>query len=110
MKGALQIKFIIIIILMKETSKRDKLPGGWIIQTGLGMQRGSRLGATRRERFRKGLGLLKKLRLFHTTPQVLKETLRLYPTAPGTSRDVMEDFVINGIPIPGGVSCMVSLC
>ena len=48
------------------------------------------------------------LRLFLTTPQVLKETLRLYPTAPGTSRDVMEDFVINGIPIPGGVTCFVS--
>lgn len=41
-------------------------------------------------------------------PQVLKETLRLYPTAPGTSRDVPEDIVINGIHIPGPVTCMVS--
>uniref|UniRef100_A0A665VWH7 Cholesterol 24-hydroxylase n=1 Tax=Echeneis naucrates TaxID=173247 RepID=A0A665VWH7_ECHNA len=28
--------------------------------------------------------------------QVLKETLRLYPTAPGTSREVPEDIVISG--------------
>ncbi|KAM9356433.1 cholesterol 24-hydroxylase-like [Pholidichthys leucotaenia] len=34
--------------------------------------------------------------------QVLKETLRLYPTAPGTSRDILEDVVIDGIRIPGG--------
>ncbi|XP_070843791.1 cholesterol 24-hydroxylase-like [Chaetodon trifascialis] len=40
--------------------------------------------------------------------QVLKETLRIYPTAPGTSRDVLEDIVIAGIHIPGGVTCMLS--
>ncbi|XP_070843790.1 cholesterol 24-hydroxylase-like [Chaetodon trifascialis] len=40
--------------------------------------------------------------------QVLKETLRIYPTAPGTSRDVLEDIVIAGIHIPGGVTCMFS--
>ncbi|XP_051954567.1 cholesterol 24-hydroxylase-like isoform X1 [Xyrauchen texanus] len=33
--------------------------------------------------------------------QVLKETLRLYPTAPGTSRWLPEDMVINGLKIPG---------
>ncbi|XP_071334817.1 cholesterol 24-hydroxylase-like [Trachinotus anak] len=38
--------------------------------------------------------------------QVLKETLRIYPTAPGTSRDILEDMVINGIHIPGGVNCI----
>uniref|UniRef100_A0A672T4Z9 Cholesterol 24-hydroxylase n=1 Tax=Sinocyclocheilus grahami TaxID=75366 RepID=A0A672T4Z9_SINGR len=37
--------------------------------------------------------------------QVLKETLRLYPTAPGTSRWLHEDMVINGLKIPG--SCAV---
>uniref|UniRef100_A0A8C2Z2L7 Cholesterol 24-hydroxylase n=1 Tax=Cyclopterus lumpus TaxID=8103 RepID=A0A8C2Z2L7_CYCLU len=40
--------------------------------------------------------------------QVLKETLRIYPTAPGTSRDVLEDIVIDGIHIPGGVTCFFS--
>ncbi|KAK7907122.1 hypothetical protein WMY93_015734 [Mugilogobius chulae] len=40
--------------------------------------------------------------------QVLKETLRLYPTAPTTSRDVLEDIVIDGHHIPGGVTCMLS--
>ncbi|XP_076612084.1 cholesterol 24-hydroxylase-like [Chaetodon auriga] len=40
--------------------------------------------------------------------QVLKETLRIYPTAPGTSRDVLEDIVIAGIHIPGGVICLFS--
>ncbi|CDQ87533.1 unnamed protein product [Oncorhynchus mykiss] len=40
--------------------------------------------------------------------QVLKETLRLYPTAPGTSRFIPNDIVINGIPIHAGVSCVVS--
>ncbi|KAJ8007314.1 hypothetical protein DPEC_G00116250 [Dallia pectoralis] len=34
--------------------------------------------------------------------QVLKETLRLYPTAPGTSRYISDDITINGIRIPGG--------
>ncbi|CDQ90651.1 unnamed protein product [Oncorhynchus mykiss] len=41
--------------------------------------------------------------------QVLKETLRLYPTAPGTSRFIPNDIVINGIPIPAGVTCVVSM-
>ncbi|XP_028996169.1 cholesterol 24-hydroxylase-like [Betta splendens] len=36
--------------------------------------------------------------------QVLKETLRLYPTAPGTSREMAKDMVIDGIHIPGGVT------
>ncbi|XP_053301363.1 cholesterol 24-hydroxylase [Pleuronectes platessa] len=40
--------------------------------------------------------------------QVLKETLRIYPTAPGTSRDVLEDMVIDGIHIPAGFTCMFS--
>ncbi len=39
---------------------------------------------------------------------MLKETLRLYPTAPGTARDIQEDMVIDGVHIPGGVSCVVS--
>uniref|UniRef100_A0AAY4AVX0 Cholesterol 24-hydroxylase n=1 Tax=Denticeps clupeoides TaxID=299321 RepID=A0AAY4AVX0_9TELE len=34
--------------------------------------------------------------------QVLKETLRLYPTAPGTTRWAADDIVIDGIKIPGG--------
>uniref|UniRef100_A0AAZ3RL16 Cholesterol 24-hydroxylase n=1 Tax=Oncorhynchus tshawytscha TaxID=74940 RepID=A0AAZ3RL16_ONCTS len=38
--------------------------------------------------------------------QVLKETLRLYPTAPGTSRFIPNNIVINGIPIPAGVTCV----
>ncbi|ROL53535.1 Cholesterol 24-hydroxylase [Anabarilius grahami] len=33
--------------------------------------------------------------------QVLKETLRLYPTAPGTNRWLHEDMVINGVKVPG---------
>uniref|UniRef100_H3B7K5 Cholesterol 24-hydroxylase n=1 Tax=Latimeria chalumnae TaxID=7897 RepID=H3B7K5_LATCH len=36
--------------------------------------------------------------------QVLKESLRLYPPGPGTSRWVPEDAVIEGIKIPGKVS------
>uniref|UniRef100_A0A672ZQJ7 Cholesterol 24-hydroxylase n=1 Tax=Sphaeramia orbicularis TaxID=375764 RepID=A0A672ZQJ7_9TELE len=40
--------------------------------------------------------------------QVLKETLRLYSTVPGTSRDILEDMVIDGIRIPGGFTCMLS--
>ncbi|XP_005724928.1 cholesterol 24-hydroxylase-like isoform X2 [Pundamilia nyererei] len=40
--------------------------------------------------------------------QVLKETLRIYPPAPGTSRDVAEDMVIDGIHIPGGFSVVFS--
>ncbi|XP_042175115.1 cholesterol 24-hydroxylase-like [Oncorhynchus tshawytscha] len=38
--------------------------------------------------------------------QVLKETLRLYPTALVTSRFISNDIVINGIPIPAGVTCV----
>ncbi|XP_026174316.1 cholesterol 24-hydroxylase-like [Mastacembelus armatus] len=37
--------------------------------------------------------------------QVLKETLRIYPTVPGTSRELPEDMVIAGIHIPGGSTC-----
>lgn len=40
--------------------------------------------------------------------QVLKETLRMYPTAPGTSRWVKEDITISGIHIPGGIACFFS--
>uniref|UniRef100_A0A3Q3K3I5 Cytochrome P450, family 46, subfamily A, polypeptide 1, tandem duplicate 4 n=1 Tax=Monopterus albus TaxID=43700 RepID=A0A3Q3K3I5_MONAL len=40
--------------------------------------------------------------------QVLKETLRIYPTAPGTSRELPEDMVISGIHIPGGCICIFS--
>ncbi|KAM3860915.1 cholesterol 24-hydroxylase-like [Diretmus argenteus] len=40
--------------------------------------------------------------------QVLKETLRMYPTAPGTSRTVNEDMVIEGISIPGGFISLFS--
>ncbi|XP_030577868.1 cholesterol 24-hydroxylase-like [Archocentrus centrarchus] len=40
--------------------------------------------------------------------QVLKETLRIYPLAPGTARDVAEDMVIDGIHIPGGFSAVFS--
>lgn len=39
---------------------------------------------------------------------MLKETLRLYPTAPGTSRSIDEDIVIDGIRVPGGVVAFVS--
>ncbi|KAK7907115.1 hypothetical protein WMY93_015727 [Mugilogobius chulae] len=38
--------------------------------------------------------------------QVLKETLRLYPSAPGTSRDIPFDMKINGLHIPAGASAM----
>lgn len=34
--------------------------------------------------------------------QVLKETLRLYPTAPATSREVSEDMTVGGYHVPGG--------
>uniref|UniRef100_A0A3B4B807 Cytochrome P450, family 46, subfamily A, polypeptide 1, tandem duplicate 4 n=1 Tax=Periophthalmus magnuspinnatus TaxID=409849 RepID=A0A3B4B807_9GOBI len=36
--------------------------------------------------------------------QVLKESLRLYPPLVGTSRDLNNDMVIDGIRIPGGLS------
>ncbi|KAG7262034.1 hypothetical protein CRUP_027896 [Coryphaenoides rupestris] len=38
-----------------------------------------------------------------TSWKVLKETLRLYPTAPGTSREVSDDMTIGGYNVPGGV-------
>ncbi|CAL8313558.1 unnamed protein product [Lota lota] len=38
--------------------------------------------------------------------QVLKETLRMYATAPGTSRELPEDMTISGVHIPAGVMCM----
>ncbi|XP_028858510.1 cholesterol 24-hydroxylase-like [Denticeps clupeoides] len=40
--------------------------------------------------------------------QVLKETLRLYPTAPGTTRWAADDIVIDGIKIPGGFQVVLS--
>ncbi|XP_033846327.1 cholesterol 24-hydroxylase-like isoform X3 [Periophthalmus magnuspinnatus] len=40
--------------------------------------------------------------------QVLKESLRLYPPLVGTSRDLNNDMVIDGIRIPGGVTCVLS--
>ncbi|NP_001079780.1 cytochrome P450 family 46 subfamily A member 1, gene 2 L homeolog [Xenopus laevis] len=36
--------------------------------------------------------------------QVLKETLRLYPTAPGTSRALEKEIVIEGVRIPPNVT------
>uniref|UniRef100_A0A8C6KR71 Cytochrome P450, family 46, subfamily A, polypeptide 1 n=1 Tax=Nothobranchius furzeri TaxID=105023 RepID=A0A8C6KR71_NOTFU len=38
--------------------------------------------------------------------QVLKETLRLYPTAPAVFRKIPEDTAIDGLHVPGGVSCI----
>ncbi|XP_077319870.1 cholesterol 24-hydroxylase-like [Lithobates pipiens] len=40
------------------------------------------------------------------TTQVLKESLRLYPPGPGTSRYIKNDAEIAGIRIPGGVPIM----
>ncbi|XP_024146435.1 cholesterol 24-hydroxylase [Oryzias melastigma] len=40
--------------------------------------------------------------------QVLKETLRLYSTAPGTSRELAEEITIDGIRIPVGTNLMFS--
>ncbi|KAK7907132.1 hypothetical protein WMY93_015744 [Mugilogobius chulae] len=40
--------------------------------------------------------------------QVLKETLRLYATAPVTNRDIPVDIKINGVHIPAGVTAMLS--
>ncbi|XP_075136795.1 cholesterol 24-hydroxylase-like [Leptodactylus fuscus] len=40
--------------------------------------------------------------------QVLKETLRLYPTAPGTSRTSLEEIVIEGVRIPSGSHVMLN--
>uniref|UniRef100_A0A8C4TG15 Cholesterol 24-hydroxylase-like n=1 Tax=Erpetoichthys calabaricus TaxID=27687 RepID=A0A8C4TG15_ERPCA len=42
------------------------------------------------------------------TSQVLKESLRVYPPAPGTSRWIDEDYVIEGIKIPGKVTVMLN--
>ncbi|NP_001018358.1 cytochrome P450 46A1.1 [Danio rerio] len=57
---------------------------------------------TKREISNEDLGKLTYL------SQVLKETLRLYPTAPGTNRWLHEDIVINGIKVPRGCSVMFS--
>ncbi|XP_069805269.1 cholesterol 24-hydroxylase-like [Dendropsophus ebraccatus] len=38
--------------------------------------------------------------------QVLKETLRLYPTAPGTSRALEEETVVEGVRIPARTTLM----
>ncbi|XP_069806710.1 cholesterol 24-hydroxylase-like isoform X2 [Dendropsophus ebraccatus] len=38
--------------------------------------------------------------------QVLKEALRLYPTAPGTTRAIEEEIVVEGVRIPPKVSLM----
>uniref|UniRef100_A0A3B4H7Y9 Cholesterol 24-hydroxylase n=1 Tax=Pundamilia nyererei TaxID=303518 RepID=A0A3B4H7Y9_9CICH len=40
--------------------------------------------------------------------QVLKETLRIYPVTPATSRDIAEDMVIDGVHIPGGFVAVFS--
>ncbi|TRY77584.1 hypothetical protein DNTS_007219 [Danionella cerebrum] len=45
---------------------------------------------------------------FSYLSQVLKETLRLYPTAPGTNRWLHEDMVINGLKVPAGCSIAFS--
>ncbi|XP_041428968.1 cholesterol 24-hydroxylase isoform X2 [Xenopus laevis] len=42
----------------------------------------------------------------HYLSQVLKESLRLYPTAPGTSRGVKEEIVIEGVRIPPNSTVM----
>ncbi|KAK2883718.1 hypothetical protein Q8A67_017355 [Cirrhinus molitorella] len=51
---------------------------------------------------------LNALCVFDSMLQVLKETLRLYPTAPTTNRWLHEDMVINGLKIPGGCSVAFS--
>ncbi|MBN3277412.1 CP46A hydroxylase, partial [Polyodon spathula] len=40
--------------------------------------------------------------------QVLKESLRLYPPAPGTARWIPKDTVIEGVQIPGGIAAIFS--
>lgn len=40
--------------------------------------------------------------------QVLKETLRLYPSVPGTSRFISNDLVIEGVRIPKNTSVLVN--
>ncbi|XP_048580491.1 cholesterol 24-hydroxylase isoform X2 [Nematostella vectensis] len=44
----------------------------------------------------------------HKLGNALKETLRLYPSAPGFVREVGEDDVLAGIPIPSHTSVLVS--
>ena len=39
--------------------------------------------------------------------QVLQETLRLYPPAPASARDITEDVTVDGIRIPAGSSVVV---
>uniref|UniRef100_A0A4W4EVB7 Cholesterol 24-hydroxylase n=1 Tax=Electrophorus electricus TaxID=8005 RepID=A0A4W4EVB7_ELEEL len=58
---------------------------------------------TRRDVLYEDLGKLTYL------TQVLKETLRLYPPAVGTSRWIHEDTVISGFKIPAGCSILVSV-
>ncbi|XP_026880867.2 cholesterol 24-hydroxylase-like isoform X1 [Electrophorus electricus] len=57
---------------------------------------------TRRDVLYEDLGKLTYL------TQVLKETLRLYPPAVGTSRWIHEDTVISGFKIPAGCSILFS--
>uniref|UniRef100_A0A8C5BIM2 Cholesterol 24-hydroxylase n=1 Tax=Gadus morhua TaxID=8049 RepID=A0A8C5BIM2_GADMO len=40
--------------------------------------------------------------------QVLKETLRMYSTVPGTNRQLPEDMTISGVHIPAGTLCVFS--
>nr|XP_057934149.1 cholesterol 24-hydroxylase-like [Doryrhamphus excisus] len=40
--------------------------------------------------------------------QVLKETLRLYPTAPGTVRHLPNDVIIDGVHVPAGAGVVFS--
>ncbi|XP_073494643.1 cholesterol 24-hydroxylase-like isoform X1 [Phyllobates terribilis] len=48
------------------------------------------------------------LEQFEYLTQVLKETLRLYPPAPGTSRALENEIVIDGVRIPPRVTVMVN--
>lgn len=41
---------------------------------------------------------------------VLRETLRLYPTAPGTGRENFEDILFKGFRIPARSFLVVSNC
>ena len=41
--------------------------------------------------------------------QVLKETLRMYPPAPATARDVLSDTFVDGVRIPANSLVVVSL-
>ncbi|XP_069805535.1 cholesterol 24-hydroxylase-like [Dendropsophus ebraccatus] len=40
--------------------------------------------------------------------QVLKETLRLYPSLPGTNRFIEDDLIVEGVRIPKNTTVMVS--